>query len=202
MMGDSWHTISGFGSAGRNLATYLHKVGHNVSYIGWQTFGQRVVASFEDNILGFKGLPNVGGQRFGEQAWKYWLPRVNPDVFITLADFWMLMDLFKQNTVPYPWCMWYPIDGYPITGQMNNMLQKIPYRVCISEYGGNMVRKKGYSTSVVPHGCKTSVYKPLHKGIVAEMKSRIGIPQNAFVVGRVDRNQQRKNRKGRIFPSS
>ena len=126
---DSPHTISGFGTASRNLATYLHSVGHDVHYIGWQTFGQQMVASFHDEVLGFKLYPNVGGQKFGEVAWKYWLPRIEPDLFITLADFWMLLDLFKQNEIPYPWLQWYPIDGYPITesvtGNTRTSLSKI-----------------------------------------------------------------------------
>lgn len=191
-MSDSWHTISGFGTASRNLATYLHKVGHDVSYLGWQTFGQQVVGSFHEEILSFKGYPNVGGQKFGEMAWKYWLPRLNPDLFLTVGDFWMLLDLFKQNEVPYPWLMWYPIDGYPITDQIESMLKKIHYRVAISEYGAKMVRERGFSTGMIPHGLKTQVFKPYKDARVNEMKRRLGIPLNAFVIGRVDRNQKRK----------
>jgi glycosyltransferase involved in cell wall biosynthesis len=191
-MSDSWHTISGFGSASRNIATYLHNAGHDMNYIGWQTFGQKQIATFHDKILGFKGLSNVGGKRFGEDAWKYWLPKIEPDIFITLSDFWMVLDVFKQNKLPYPWLMWYPIDGYPITDQMNVMLKKLDYRVCISEYGAKQVREKGMSTGAVPHGVNTNVFKPYHKNVIQEMKQKLGIPPNAFVVGRVDRNQRRK----------
>jgi len=192
MMSDSWHTISGFGTASRYLAKHLHNSGHDVSYIGWQTFGQKQVASFHDEILGFKGLPNVGGQRFGEQAWQYWLPRVKPDVFLTLADFWMLLSLFKTNELPVAWSMWYPIDGYPMTDQIEQMLRRIDYPVAMSEYGANMTAEKGISTGMVPHGVDKSIYKPYHLKVSGEMKAKIGIPENAFVVGRVDRNQSRK----------
>ena len=192
LMSDSWHTMSGFGSASRNLATYFHNVGHDVSYLGWQTYGQQVIGTFHDEILGFKGLPNIGGKKFGEDAWKYWLPRIKPDVFLTLSDFWMVMDVFKQNDLPYPWCMWYPIDGYPITEQMELMLKKLDHRVCMSEYGTNMVKGLGIQTGHVPHGVETEVFKPYHKTLVKEMKRRIGIPENALVIGRVDRNQKRK----------
>jgi len=189
---DSPHTISGFGTASRNLATYLHSVGHDVHYIGWQTFGQQMVASFHDRVLGFKLYPNVGGQKFGETAWKYWLPRIEPDLFFTLADFWMLLDLFKQNEIPYPWLMWYPIDGYPITEQMTGMLKKLNYRVGMSHYGADMVKSIGLETGCITHGVETSNFKPLHPSAVRQMKQRLGIPPDAFVVGRVDRNQKRK----------
>jgi len=192
MMSDSWHTMSGFGSASRNLATHFHNVGHEVSYLGWQTYGQEQVGSFHDKVLGFRGLPNIGGKRFGEDAWKYWLPRIKPDVFLTLSDFWMVLDVFKQNDLPYPWCMWYPIDGYPITEQMELMLKKLDYRVCMSEYGTKMVKQLGLPTGHVPHGVDTNVFKPYHKTLVRAMKKRIGMPENAYVVGRVDRNQKRK----------
>jgi len=191
-MSDSWHTISGFGTASRNLATYLHNVGHDVYYLGWQTFGQKQIATFHDKILGFKGLPNVGGKQFGQDAWKYWLPKIEPDVFLCLSDFWMLLELFKQNEIPYPWLMWYPIDGFPVTDQMQAMLKKLDYRVCISEYGGKLVKDMGISTGVVPHGCNTDVFKPYHKTVIKSMKRRLGIPENKFVIGRVDRNQSRK----------
>ena len=189
---DSPHTISGFGTVSRNLATYFHNVGHDVHYIGWQTFGQQMVASFHDKILGFKLYPNVGGQKFGETAWKYWLPRIEPDLFFTLGDFWMLLDLFKQNEIPYPWLMYYPIDGYPITEQMTGMLKKLNYRVAMSHYGADMVKSIGLETGCITHGVETSNFKPLYPSVVRQMKQRLGIPPDAFVVGRVDRNQKRK----------
>jgi glycosyltransferase involved in cell wall biosynthesis len=193
MMSDSWHTISGFGTASRNLAIQLQKVGHDVQYIGWQTYGQEVIPSFHKEVYDFSGLPNVGGERFGEKAWKYWLPRIKPDLILTLCDFWMVVDLFKQNDLPYPWVMWYPIDGNPITDQMEVMLKKLDYRICISNYGANMVRAIGLDTEAIPHGTNTQVFKPYHPKIVAEMKAKIGIPEKAFVIGRIDRNQKRKN---------
>lgn len=190
-MGDSPHTISGFGTASRNLFTHLHNQGHEVAYIGWQTFGQEQVASFHRDVLGYRLLPNIGGKQFGDDAWKFWINQFEPDIFITLADFWMLMDIFR-NDIPYPWCMWYPIDGYPITDQMHEMLKRIDYRVCISEYGANMVREHGFDSAVIPHGCNTKVFKRYPTQAIKEMKSKLGIPENAFVVGDVNRNQSRK----------
>ena len=55
-----------------------------------------------------------------------------------------------------------------------------------------MVRERGFSTGIIPHGLKTQVFKPYKDARVNDMKRRLGIPLNAFVIGRVDRNQKRK----------
>lgn len=191
LFGDSPHTISGFGTALRNLGAYLHKVGHEVYHLGWQTFGQEFISSFHDEIYGYKVLPNVGGSKFAEQAVKYWLPRKNPDVLLALADFWMIAFLYKTE-MPTPLLMWYPIDGSPLTDQIKEMLARVDYRVCISKYGADMVKAAGISTDWIPHGVKTSVYKPLGEDSIAEMKQKLKIPPDKIVIGRVDRNQKRK----------
>jgi len=190
-MGDSPHTISGFGTAMRFLDTYLHNVGHEVYHIGFQSFGQEMVASFHDSVLGYKVLPNIGGKRFGDDAWKFWLPKINPDVFLTLADFWMLIDLFR-NDVEYPWAMWYPIDGYPLTTQLEEMLKKLDYRVCMSNWGAEMVRRKGFSSHHIPHGVDTTIFSPKHPKENMATRDLLGIPRNCILLGVFGRNQNRK----------
>ena len=189
--GDSPHTISGFGTALRFLDTYLHNVGHEVYHIGFQSFGQEMIASTGDTILGYKLLPNIGGKRFGEDAWKFWLPKKQPDVFLTLADFWMLIDLFR-NDVEYPWCGWYPIDGYPLTDQLKEMLKKLDYRVCMSNWGAEMVRKEGFTTYHIPHGVDTSIYYPRNKKENDFTRDILGIPRKCLLLGVFGRNQDRK----------
>ena len=190
-MGDSIHTISGFGSALRNLATYLHKQGHEVYTIGWQTFGQKFVASFHEEILGFTVLPNIGAHRFGQDALKYWLPIIQPDLLLVLADFWMISYIYKSE-MPYPYCHWYPIDGIPVTDQIMEMLRRTDYRVCISNWGADLVRAEGLDTYAITHGVKTKVFKPLREAEKLEMKAKIGIPADNIVIGRIDRNKSRK----------
>jgi len=69
-MADSWHTISGFATAMRGLADGLGKVGHEVGYLGWQTFGQPMgpPVYFHNRKLHFEALPNTGGSQFGQRA--------------------------------------------------------------------------------------------------------------------------------------
>jgi len=191
LVGDSTTVISGFGTALRNLATTLHNVGHTVAHLGWQTMGQERIATFHDKILGYTELPNITGERFGENAFKFWLVKWKPDLVIVLSDFWMMAYMFKME-LPVPLMMWYPIDGYPITEQMEQMLKLLDYRVCISKYGANMVMEKGIETYYVPHGVNTANYYPRPPDEILEMKRTIGIPDDAFVIGRVDRNQPRK----------
>ena len=190
-MGDSPHTISGFATALRYLDTYLHNVGHVVEHIGFQSYGQDMVASFQDQILGYPLLPNIGGKRFGDDAWKFWLPQKQPDVFLTLADFWMLIEVFKQD-VEYPWCHWYPIDGYPITNQLKEMLKKIDYRVCMSQFGRDLVKAEGFKTHYIPHGVDTAVYRPRSPNENKETKASLGVGPNTFLIGCFGRNQTRK----------
>lgn len=191
MMSDSYHTVSGFATASRNLATQLAGLGYDVNYIGWQTFGQDWLAANREKLLGFKALPNVGGNKFGETAWKFWMNQINPDLFFILSDFWMSIDNFRHEK-PCPYMMWYPIDGAPITTQIVDMIKRIDYPVCMSEFGTNLVREAGVATKTIYHGVDTDIYKPQHPKVIEEWKHKIGIPRNAFVVGRIDRNQTRK----------
>jgi len=173
------------------LDTYLHKVGHDVAHIGWQSFGQEMVASFHKDVLGYRILPNIYGDRFGERAIKYWLPKENPDVLITLADFWMISYLYKTE-IPVPWLYWFPIDGYPVTDQIKEILKRVDYKVCISKYGADLIKAEGIQTDQIPHGVKTNIFKPLDEQTIGEMRQKLGIPPSKIVIGRVDRNQTRK----------
>jgi len=123
-MADSWHTISGFATAMRGLADGLGKVGHEVGYLGWQTFGQPMgpPVYFHNRKLHFEALPNTGGSQFGQRALPYWIAKKQPDAIITLGDFWMLSWMWKSD-IPQTWVYWYPIDGVPITDDIKRMLE-------------------------------------------------------------------------------
>ncbi|RLG60856.1 hypothetical protein DRN84_04160 [Candidatus Geothermarchaeota archaeon] len=176
----------------RGLADGLGKLGHEVYYLGWQTFGQpHKPAVFHDRVLHFEGLPNTGRAQFGQKALPYWIVKKEPDVILTLGDFWMLSWMWKSDYVQ-PHCYWYPIDGVPVTDDIIRMLKRVDIPVAFSKFGKRLVTEAGIRTHYVPHGVNTKVFRPLPQHVKEETRREYGLPPKAFVVGRVDRNQRRK----------
>lgn len=182
---------STFATAMRNIADGLGKLGHDVHYLGWQNFGQPVRATFHEKILHFEGLPNSGGGRFGENALPYWVARIEPDVIMTLGDFWMVSWMWR-NEYPMSWACYFPIDGFPVTDDIVEMLKKVDIRIAYSQYGKRLINEKGLSTHMIPHGVDTSVFKPLSEPERMMVRDEYGVPRNAWVVNCVTRNQERK----------
>lgn len=190
-MSDSWNTISGFATAMRNIMDGLGKLGHECHMVGWQSFGQPTRATFHDRILNFEGLPNTGGGRFGENALPYWVARIEPDVILTLGDFWMVAWMWKYE-YPMGWALLYPIDGYPVTDDIVEMLKKVDIRIAYSQYGKRLVNEKGISTHMIPHGVSLVDFHPLSEPERMMARDEYRVPKDAWVVNCVTRNQERK----------
>lgn len=84
-----------------------------------------------------------------------------------------------------------PIDALNIGPDFMESMNKLSRVVAYTKFGENEMQKAGLSvaTSVIPHGIDTSVYYPMTK---AEARKALGLPEDWFIVGCVNRNQPRK----------
>ena len=69
-----------------------------------------------------------------------------------------------------------------------HLLNRLAHGVFLSEFGLNEARQGGYTgpASVIGHGVNLDMYQPRDK---ASVRHGLGLPQEAFLFGAVNRNQ-------------
>ncbi len=133
------------------------------------------------------------------------MDRVKPDLIVIQQDPWNIpayldyiryaFDVATEKDISFniP-----PIIGFLAVDAKNHKgyrLEDLNHIVTWTEFGRNEIINGGYTgpTSVVPLGVDTSIYYPRDKG---ESRSKVcsdsRIPDNAYIVGCVGRNQHRK----------
>ena len=135
---------------------------------------------------------------------------VKPNIVWALGDAWMVNYIkdFK-NRKSFKFVQYTPIDGDPIPQTWVPWLSDPDQLVLYSEYGVRELKKAApqINPEMIYHGVKPDIYKPigndlksqLRKGIVYwrvkgnELVQQQGLPEDAFVIGTVARNQPRKN---------
>ena len=89
---------------------------------------------------------------------------------------------------------WLPVDCSPLSGLDSAALKASGASViAMSQFGVTQLENAGFAPYYVPHGIDTSVWKP---GDMAAARERIGVPQDAFVLGINATNSDDLDRKG------
>ena len=193
-MSDSGNAVSGFSTAMNGLMSELGKLGNECFYLGWQTYGQPAILNTNPHYV---LLPNFGGHAFGRNSLPFHLTHVQPDVLVALGDFFMVGYLVDFPRV-VPYVHWFPIDGYPIPSDIENLLRRTDAKVCFSKYALELCTKAGIeNVSYIPHGVDHVTYHPDAEGRVKSREAfalHYGIKDidKKFIVGQVNRNQRRK----------
>jgi len=95
---------------------------------------------------------------------------------------------------PIPFVAYMPIDAKNQHPGTCNALNKLDMALFYTQFGEMEVRLAGYkgSSHVIPHGVDTDIYRPLDRKEARKQLFGDAIPENAFIVGNVNRNQPRK----------
>lgn len=123
--------------------------------------------------------------------------RVQPDVVVINEDIPMLWKRLLENRFDkdrillkrQPVIAYVPIDGYnipPSWKQLTELVKVVPYTRFAAEALGLP------SEDVVPHGVDP-IWRPIGSSERRDVRQRLGIPEDAFVIGRVDTNSGRKD---------
>jgi glycosyltransferase involved in cell wall biosynthesis len=195
----------------REVALGLHNTGkYNIVVAAWGYNGfphnfpfTMIPASARD--FGRTGFPEAGIPGI-EQI----IEMVKPEVLWTIGDCWMvnyIADL--KNRKNFKWVAYTPVDGTPVMDYWLPWLKNMDQLVMESQYGVDEVIKAGLGeTPFIYHGCNIENFKPLGIEAKKEIKQNIswvgirdrnnlfvgkGLPEDAFIVGTVARNQPRKN---------
>ena len=206
MLSDSILGSTGFGTVTRDLGIRLDKQSDmNVVNVSWNYHGQDLESvRFKE---GFNiDFPILSGskQKYAADLIESYLREHKPDVFYVLLDSFMLMQTGYMNKdfAPAKSIMYFPSDGAFFPKQCENILNKFDHTVAMANHGMRQLKwlyKNNYinlpvhkKMTHIPHAVDETHYYPYTPEKKAKARASFNIPQNAFVIGVVARNQGRK----------
>lgn len=121
-----------------------------------------------------------------------------PDVLISTQDFPYHEAL---RAAPIDWSVMghiviTPVDGVPVAPQWINLVPQFDAFMTISEFGVKAFKDAGRRADLCPPGVDSAEFYRLDDPTRAALRAKMGIAQDAFVVGVMAMNQGRKD-----FPS-
>lgn len=118
-----------------------------------------------------------------EEAEKY------PDlkhILFTLYDVWVYNNLDYDG----PIVSWVPLDHITLPpGVQQFLTRKNVTAVTMSPHGQRQLASSGISSTYIPHGVETKVFKPTHTINGVSTREILGVPEDAFLVGMVAANK-------------
>lgn len=200
-MTDSLNMPTGMGRLGREIALGLQKRGHDIGYIGWFQHSDIPANQPQGMRCWF-----TNNQNYGADILDNVVNRFQPDILLTIGDFWWLYYIADPNICRtrrfFQWCSYIPVDGEPLNGgippAIRGVIEDIDIPVAYTDYAKNAVLKSIFDQETrnrirtIYHGVDTSVFKPLDKKKRQEIREQYGIGDK-FVFLTVSRNQSRKN---------
>jgi len=135
-----------------------------------------------------------GGDPFGIARLPYVLKVVNPDVVVIQNDPWnfpVYLKTIQKHAPTVPIAGVVAVDGLNCKGEALNGLALAAFW---TQFGLDEARRGGFTgtAAVVPLGVDLDVYKPMDR---LEARRALKFPEalkEAFIIGNVNRNQQRK----------
>lgn len=202
MVGEHHIAKSGFGLYTREILNRLHKTGkyelaelscfNNGDYgnVPWKVYPNAVPGNSK-HIQKYNADPeNVFGKwRFDQVVLNF-----KPDIVFDIRDYWMLA--YQELSLLRPYFNWVVVPTIDSLPQQDSWLQTFSnadlalghtdWGVDSLKYRGNINTGMSVSDSV-----DTNVFRPLNYSLKHNRAMHL-VPENAFVVGAVMRNQKRK----------
>lgn len=213
LMADSPFLSTGYSNQARELGWRLAKDGYDVSYFAWNYMGRPlwhvdgdIVSEGRKPKNAYKVLSSSGRAAWGDDLLVYYLNTVKPELFIAVADSFMLQYMVTGSPhmpsgidfAPTKTAFWFPSDGDPFVAGCDRVLKKFDYPIAMSRHAQkqvvdeNGVQNAGY----IPLGTDGKKFSPIKDkdALRAKWSQRLRADlRGKFVVGCVARNQGRKN---------
>jgi D-inositol-3-phosphate glycosyltransferase len=197
-VGDSPTVSTGFSRCTRAMCDALTDAGHKVIVLGINESGDPRPTDIRYPIYPCIQRMDNGYDAFGVTRLPLLVARYKPDVVVLLNDPWNVKPYFdsldemlpKDFTLP-------PVIGWLAVDSKNHRgipLNRLACAVTWTEFGLNTLRAGGYTgpSAVVPLGVDTGIYYPRDRAQCRRELISAQLPDNAFIVGVVGRNQYRK----------
>jgi glycosyltransferase involved in cell wall biosynthesis len=200
--------FTGFGKQCKLLLTYLYKTGkyeilnaaqgtpkngpHNTKY-PWKTIG--VLPDNPNKIQQINQDPNLARMAsYGVLELNDIVKDFKPDIVFSINDTWgsqFVIDLpfFKK----IPTICWNTFDSLPLLPDTIEKAKQINHYWTWSDFARKELHKNGFThvKNQYPLVNTNNFYK-LPDSEIVQIKARYGLPQDAFIIGFVFRNQLRK----------
>lgn len=199
-MTDSLNIPTGLGRVGRELATGLRNRGYDIGYLGWHHDTDATLKT-PDGIKFWYTNNKLHGQDALDQV----VNKFQPDVVLTIGDFWHLWYINDPNVCRtrrfFQWCGYIAVDGEPLNGGLPPgiipIIEDVDLPVAYTDYAKNAVLKSCKDSETrqrietIYHGVDTDMFKP-NPAKRMELRKKYGL-EDKFMFLTVSRNQSRKN---------
>lgn len=115
------------------------------------------------------------------------------DVLICCNDIWA-----TDSFVNKPWfstltpVIHTPVDSLPLLESLKDMCKKTPHVYTMASFAQNALKKEGFDTGIIHNTLNENCFYNLGREAKAKLKKDNNIPEDAFVIGFMFRNQLRK----------
>jgi glycosyltransferase involved in cell wall biosynthesis len=200
--------FTGFGKQCKLLLTYLYKTGkyeilsvaqgmpkhsHSNLKFPWKTIG--VLPDDPQKIQQINQDPNLARMAaYGQLEITGFIKDFKPDVVFSVNDTWGSQFVINEpffNEIPT--VCWNTFDSLPLLPDTIENAKKIKYYWTWSDFARKELHRLGHEhvKNQYPLVNTKNFYK-LSDSKISEIKNKFGIPQDAFIIGFVFRNQLRK----------
>lgn len=176
---------SGYGVQSRLFCLRAVADGHEV--INFAFYGHGGPAATWNNIL---VLPR-SKHGYGEDMLIPHYEHHKPDHMVMLMDIWPYAPEVLDKL---PLTAWVPIDHDPAPPQVIDRLKHVKHIWSMSRFGEAKLKEAGLTSTYVPHGVDTNVFKPVD-GLRASARERMGIDEADFLAVMVAANKGWPSRK-------
>jgi len=202
---------TGYGQVTRNLLFNFKKSGIDTHCFGFQGFGQTINnMTINNEIVNYPVYSQLAfGENYGDKgSIVFWENQLKPDVTAFLCDSFMIKHLTDEridknkdgkseivkwiNGIKSKKLIYFPFDSDTVYEDAKPIQEAMDIRVAMSKYSQKVLKKDtGLDSFYIPHGCDTSIFRPLNKDKIADVRKQ-NKWEDKFVVGCVARNQTRK----------
>lgn len=132
-----------------------------------------------------------GGDMWGMDRFAHLCAEFAPDAVVINNDWWNVAGFLDRAPKGVPVIAYMPVDGANMSRNIAPKLNALAAAVWYTRFGFEQARVSGFDGArhVIPHGIDTSLFRPVDRSLAREA---LGLPEDAFIVGNVNRNQPRK----------
>lgn len=183
-------TITGYGRFSMEVNTRLHKQGIDIMAASMLHYGL-LPAVYDGKPLPYWVTP------LGQERWmQHFIQVLNnfqPDIVCIIKDL-SYIELLTQAMTPYDIkrVIVTGIDGKPITPRWLAPLQSASAVVSFSQFGVNALAEQGVQSTQIAPGIDSSHFQPMNDESRRQLRHRLGIADDTFVLLTVAQNQHRK----------
>lgn len=177
---------TGFATVTHAVLAHLHE--------DWEVFVSGINYNGTAHDYPYTILPAwQGGDMWGMNRFGALCEEIAPDVAVINNDWWNVAAFLDHAPKRLPVVGYMPVDGAHLDPADMRRLEALSSAVWYTDYGYQQAVQAGFrgARHVIPHGLDGGWWQSVDKN-TARKRLGLHLPDNAFVVGNVNRNQPRK----------